>query len=203
MVGYPCPPCCVHGTTKRCLFGGIHVLCKRPPDKWNADLGAGGWTDLRCPDCDEIGGSYELSYLGMDPMGICAGDGITGAPESEGPPRCCWTYMDWDWCGEDPPGGNVYRTQLTLRFFSTNSSGNWRPWRYRFTVNSAGVGGWAMASFQSTPTTSRDCRALIGSSGKITLTKHYEQHTASYGSTGPPCGGQLPQTITIAPTTST
>lgn len=70
---------------RKCCCRRLPCCCGNSPREWVVDFGAGGWTDGRCDQCDEVLGEFTLEH----------NTSITGHELT-----CLFTYIIDDWCDD-------------------------------------------------------------------------------------------------------
>lgn len=74
---------------KKCCCNKLPCCCGNSPRQWIVDLSAGGWTDGRCNQCNEVQGEFTLDH----------NTSLTGHELT-----CLFTYCVDDWCEDSLAG---------------------------------------------------------------------------------------------------
>jgi hypothetical protein len=184
--------CCCPDGCERCGFAaGI-------PPEFVADLGAGGWVDDWCHECDEVAGQYTLGH--HDPTGspanpIGRGWWITGMYTYDR--RCYWSYFVEDYCLVDYLGMVNFHIDL---WHANHWQGGWY-WTVEIRMQEDwwfdGPNAAIVAVYDSEVTDNSDCFFFDGqdSDNKMTLTKFREARNVY--PEGGLCTGNLPETIEL------
>ncbi len=181
--GCPCCECVWEGAAcgSFCKFIGIS---NHSDIEWEADLGAGGWTDDACNNCTSISGKYIL---------ISEGAG------------CIWSYNENPLCSplDSPYGDCGVRLSISLGIITAGVPGGWRYLSdvrlHTFCIDDpppCGCPSAQLIAYRSSIIPFRpveecpDCSEPLDGNNEMVLSKHVD-------ATGDICGGTLPATITM------
>jgi hypothetical protein len=174
------PDCCCEPSYTGCESYN-DLLCDTA--SWTIDLGAGGWSDVKCSYCDQIAGEYVLEYTGSgckwdyEELDVCEVAGYEGVKFS--------IVMIWD-------GDTVGELSLRDRLFVEVWLQEW-PYNYIDPF-------WSRANYIS-EVSSGTCDDLADENGDIVLSPCYSTYRG-WHDPHPfpafwPCSGSLPETIKV------
>lgn len=140
------------------------------PEEWILDLGAGGWTDNECAECDEIQGEYTLL---VHPM----------------PGACTWLYTVPNYCGTK---------WLCMSLAACVAGGKYRAYVAISDICDPPVKPYSRHIWES-EVIGDDCLSLLDEvTGKMALNNilwPVGSVHVGLGGEGPPCLGGLPVPI--------